>query len=369
MRIALSLLSLRPGAVGGAETYVRALVRHLPEAAEGDELVLVLDRDLARSVEAPGWTKAVAPVGARALVARRILEAYTPWRARALERFFEGVGADVALFPQQSIFPARVRTPAVLTAVDVQHLEHPEVFGLFDRTFRARAYPRSLEAARHVLAISEFTRRTLLDRCGVAPERVTAVPLGFTPRDVSRVEPHRASGPYLYYPAATFPHKAHDTLFRALGTLRRRGDLAWRLILSGATTSHWSRLRRLALEVGIGDVVEHLGFVSRDAVDSLYAGADAVVFPSRYEGFGLPVVEAAWFRRRVVTSRLPVFDEIGVPREWQIDFSDPDALTTALRRPGPTVLTRAPCTWSEVARRTVEVLRGVASPPTARGGR
>lgn len=292
MRIALSLLSLRPGAVGGAETYLRALVRHLPEVAGGDELLLVLDRDLARALEAPGWTPAVAPVGARALVAQRVLEAYTPWRARTMERLFDDLGAEVALFPQQSIFPARVRTPAVLTVVDVQHLEHPEHLGLFDRTFRARAYPRSLEAARHVLAISEFTRRTLVERCRLAPERITAVPLGFTPRDLSRVEPHRAAGRYLYYPAATFPHKAHDTLFRTLGALRRRGDLAHRLILSGATTSHWPRLRRLARQVGIDDLLEHRGFVSRDAVDSLYAGADAVVFPSRYEGFGLPVVEA-----------------------------------------------------------------------------
>lgn len=369
MKIALSLLSLRPGAVGGAETYVRALVRHLPEVAGGDELALVLDRDLARAIEAPGWTKVVAPVGARALVAQRILEAYTPWRARAMERLFDDLGADVALFPQQSIFPARVRTPAVLTVVDVQHLEHPEGFGLFDRTFRARAYPRSLEAALHVLAISEFTRSTLVERCGLAPERITAVPLGFTPRDVSRVEPHRAAGPYLYYPAATFPHKAHDTLLRTLGALRHRGDLAHRLILSGATTSHWRRLRRLARDVGIDDLLEHLGFVSRAAVDSLYAGADAVVFPSRYEGFGLPVVEAAQFRRRIVTSRLPVLDEIGVPRDWQIDFSDPDALAAALRRPGPTVLERAPSTWLETARRTREVLRTAAGPSAPGRGR
>jgi glycosyltransferase involved in cell wall biosynthesis len=355
----MSLLSLRPGAVGGAETYVRALVRELPAAAAGDELVLVLDRDLDRELPAAGWRKVVVPLGARAVVAQRILEAYTPWRARGLERLFDRLGADVALFPQQSIFPARQRTPAVLTVVDVQHLQQPENFGLFDRTFRPRVYPRSMAAARHLLAISEFTRRTLIETCGVAAEKVTAISLGFAPRDVSRVTPHRAGGPYLYYPAATFPHKAHDTLFRAIAELRRRGAFPYRLLLTGATTSHWRSLRRLMGVLGIGDVVEHLGFVSRAQVDALYAGAEAVVFPSRYEGFGLPVVEAAQFGRPIVTSRLPVFDEIGVPPEWQIDFADPGALAAALGRPGPTRLARAPATWSETARRTLEVLRAV----------
>ena len=360
MRLAMSLLALRPGQVGGAETYVRALVEWLPQVAVGDELLLLLDRDVDRGLPAPGWRKVVVPLSSRAVVAQRVLEAYTPWRAAGLERLVAALGADVLFFPQQSIFPARVKTPAVLTAVDVQYLFHPEHFGLFDRTFRPRVYPRSLATARHVLAISEFTKQTLVEPCGVAQEKVTAIPLGFTQRDVSQVEPHRNGLPYLYYPAATFPHKAHDTLLRTLAALRRRGELHHRLILTGARTSHWNTLARLVRELGMGDALQHLGFVSRDQVDALYAGADAVVFPSRYEGFGLPIVEAAQFGRRIVTSRLLVFDEIGVPREAQIDFEDPEALLAALARPGPTVLTVRPVTWKETAERTVEVLRRVA---------
>jgi len=360
VKLAMSLLALRPGQVGGAETYVRALVEWLPQVAGGDELLLVLDRDVDRGLAAPGWRKVVVPLSSGAVVARRILEAYTPWRAAGLERLVAALGADVLFFPQQSIFPARVKTPALLTAVDVQYLFHPEHFGLFDRTFRPRVYPRSLATARHVLAISEFTKRTLVEACGVAPEKVTAIPLGFTPRDMSRVEPYRIGAPYLYYPAATFPHKAHDVLLQALAELRWRGELRHRLILTGARTSHWKTLARLVRDLGMEDAVQHLGFVSRDQVDSLYAGADAVVFPSRYEGFGLPIVEAAQFGRRIVTSRLPVFDEIGVPAEAQINFEDPAALAAALARSGPTVLTVRPATWKETAERTVEALRRVA---------
>jgi glycosyltransferase involved in cell wall biosynthesis len=357
VRAALSLLAFRPGRVGGAETYVRHLVEWLPRVSPGDEFILVADRDVAPEVEAPGWRKVVVPFSARQVVVRRVLEAYTPWRATGLERTFAGIEADVLFFPQQSIFPTRVTTPSVVTVVDLQYLFHPENFGPFDRTFRPRVYPRSLRAASHVIAISEFTRGTLVEACGVPSAKVTTVPLGVTQRDISRVEPYRTGEPYLYYPAASFPHKGPEELFRTMAGMQRRGALRHRLVLTGARTGYWRRLARLARSLGIEDRVEHRGFVSRAEVDALYAGTDAVVFPSRYEGFGLPVIEAAQFGRRIVTSRLPVFDEIGVPAEAQIDFGDPAALEAALARSGPTVLLVRPLTWRETAERTVEVLR------------
>jgi glycosyltransferase involved in cell wall biosynthesis len=369
VRIALSLLSLRPGQVGGAETYVRALLRHLPEVADRDEMLLVLDRDLDREIEGGGWTKVVMPYGARELVARRIAEAYTPWRDRASERALAAARPDVTLFPQQSIFPHRAPGVAVLTAVDVQHLVLPGHFGLFDRTFRPRVYPRSMARAARVIAISEFTRSTLLERCGTPPGKVTAIPFGVEDQGAGR-EPAGPSrlveGPYLYYPAATWPHKAHASLFRAYATLRGRGEIVDRIVLTGQRTPLWEKeLLPLARKLGIERDVIHLGFVPFDEVRRLHAGATAVVFPTTFEGFGLPVLEAVQAGRKVVTSRLPVFDEIGVPARAQADFERPEEVLAALREPGPTRLLREPLTWHEVARRTIEALRAAARPTGA----
>ncbi len=364
MKLALSLLSLRAGRVGGAEMYVRKLLAELPGvAALGESLVAIMDRDLAATLETPGWERALVDRSARGVVAERVLEAFTPFRALGAERVFRDVGADVFLFPQQSVFPKRAPGKAVVTAVDVQHLYHPENIPRFERLYRRAIYPYSLRCADHVIAISEFTRRTLIERCGVPPERVTAIPLGYEARAASDVAPTAlVRGPYLYYPAATFAHKNHSELIRSYAVLRRRGDLDAKLVFTGMQTARWKSLARLALALGVADDVVHLGFLPYPEVRRVYAGAEAVLFPSRYEGFGIPVVEAAAeFRKKVIASDIPVFHEIGVPREWRIDFADPEQLASALARRGPTVLEKPPATWTECARGTLDVIRRVAS--------
>jgi len=364
MKLGVSLLSLRPGRVGGVETYVRRLLEELPRAADaGDRLAVVIDRDLAAELATPGFERVVVPRSSGEVVLERVLEAFTPYRARALERAFAELRADVVLYPQQSIFPRQAPGRAVVTAVDVQHLFLPENFGLFDRSFRAAVYPRSAARAARVLAISEFTRRTLVERAGLAPEKVIAVPFGHAPRaGAGEVAPtDRVPPPYLYYPAATFPHKNHAALIRSYAALRRRGDVAARLVFTGMRTALWKRLARLAARLGVGSDVVHLGYLPYPELRRVFAGAEAIVFPTRFEGFGLPVLEAVEFGKKVVTSRLEVFDEIGVPAEWQVDFDDPDALLAALRQPGPTVLARQPWSWAACARRTLDILREVAA--------
>jgi glycosyltransferase involved in cell wall biosynthesis len=365
VRIALSLLAFRPGRIGGAETYVRKLIAHLPSHAGSDSLVAVMDRDLAAALPTVGFERLIVGAGARRIVAERILETYAGRRARGLARAIDD-RADVVLFPQQSIFPLGVRARAVVVVHDLQHLAFPQNFGLFDTTFRARAYPASLARADRIVAISEVTRRELAGRCAIEPSRVQVIPHGLE-RVVTPVAPWSPGTPFLYYPAATHAHKGHDLLLRAFAGLRRRGLGPPRLVLSGQRTSLWGRLEKLGRELGVGEDVIHLGFLPGPEVDRVYAGADAVVFPTRFEGFGLPVLEAVERGKRVIVSRLSIFDELGVPRRWQIDFSHPDQLAAALALEGPTVLEKQPWTWSQVADRTLAILREAARGDAPRG--
>jgi glycosyltransferase involved in cell wall biosynthesis len=360
VRFAVSLLNYRPGRVGGVETYLRSLLPALPAAAGPDEVVVVAHPEAADAVRTAGLEVVALERSDAALVAARIAEAFTPWRDRAAERLFQRLAPDAILFPQQSIFPKRVAAPAVVTAVDVQHLVHPERFGAFDRSFRACLYPYSLRRAARVIAISECTRRSLIALARVPAGKVVAVPFGFTPSRESVTPTDAVDGPYLYYPAATFPHKNHRLLLRTCAELWRRGALEHRLVLTGERTREWRALQRLVRELGIQDRVLHLGYLPGAEVRRVYAGAAAVLFPTTFEGFGLPVLEAVEAGKKVITSRLDVFDEIGVPRAWQIDFADPGQLLAALQRPGVTVLDKPPSTWEENALATVRELRRAA---------
>ncbi len=366
MHFVISLLSFRPGRVGGgAETYLRELVANLPAVAGSDRLTAVLHTEAAQALDTPGIDRVVIPVADAGLVATRILEAFTPVRALSIERTFAALQPDAVLFPQQSVFPRRVPVRAVLTVHDLLHLAHPEVLSSFDRVFRAAIYGRSLRRAERIIAISDFTRRELVERCGVAPERIAVVRQGVRPPPAVQPSPWSgAAGPYLYYPAASWPHKAHATLFRSYAALRRAGRLDARLVLTGQRTSHWPALARLARDLGVCDDVLHLGFLPAREVESVYAGARALVFPSMHEGFGMPVLEAVRLGVPVITSRLEVFEEIGVPTARRIDFSDPEALARALADREPAALERQPLMWSEVARCTIEVLRAAAAAGT-----
>lgn len=359
----MSLLALRPGQVGGAETYLRQLISRLPDCAGGDRLILVADRDLAQSLQAPGWETVALPQAPARVIAGRILEAFSPLRDLPVERSFARLGADVVFFPQQSIYPGRIESPSVVTVVDVQHLVHPENFGAFDRLFRARVYPGSLARARHLIAISQSTRAMLVDRCAIDGKKITVIPLGIDESiDRAAIPPTAlVKAPYLYYPAATYPHKNHETLLRTFAALRHRHAISEKLVLSGLRTLLWKRrLAPLCSALGIDRDVEHLGFLPFAEVQRVFAGASAIVFPSAFEGFGLPVLEAAQFGKKVMTSRLDVFGEIGVPQRWQIDFSDPEALLSALQDPSSFSLTRPPITWRNCAAQTLDVLRRAA---------
>ena len=108
--------------------------------------------------------------------------------------------------------------------------------------------------------------------------------------------------------------------------------------------------------------MRHLGFISYEQVQRLSGGsADCILFPTTFEGFGLPVVEAFEARKKIIVSRLKIFGELGVPDRFQIDFADPDQLDAAIRLPGITTLLRRPWTWQETATATLDVLAHEAS--------
>jgi glycosyltransferase involved in cell wall biosynthesis len=314
MRVGIGLLTLIPGISGGSETYARELCRALARVGAHDYEALVstlapgsadgLDTVVATGYRAsattPGRLLAMASAAAR------------PGRLRAqLER------SDVVHYPLTVPVPP-VGRPTVLTLLDVQHLDLPALFPRGERLFRRLAYDRSARRAAHVVVISEWVRERVVDRLGLDPGRVHAIHLGVD-HETFMPDPGVERQPFLYYPARPWPHKNHARLYDALARLRKaRPEL--RLVLTGA--GHDPR--------GLPDGVDALGDVPLAERVSLYRRAAAVVFPSLYEGFGLPPIEAMACGCPVAASSAGSLPEVVGEAAARFDPHDPAAIAAGV---------------------------------------
>ncbi len=342
--VGISLLTLVPGIVGGSETYARELCRALARVGELEYRVLV------PSIAAD------AADGLPARVSRRYPASFsTAGRVRAmagglvrgggLRRELELDSLDAVHFPLSVMLPLVSAPPAATTILDLQHEFLPRNFPRWELAYRRYLYGASARRSRVVIAISEHGRETLVERLGLEPERVRTIHLGV---DLERFAPgEEAREPFLLYPANRWPHKNHETLFRAMELL---GE--YRLVLTG-------------YDGAVPDGVESRGRVSADELARLYRRASALVFPSLYEGFGQPVLEALASGCPVACSDLPPLREVAGDAAVYFEPSDAESIAAATRaavgRGGSSGPARAASfTWDECARRHDEVYRELA---------
>ena len=281
-RLAVNLLSLVPDDVGGAEEYaVRTLSAYARHGPANLRPVLYLSEDALGAH--PGLGEAfdveVHPNDGRRR-ARRVLTENTWLAART---------AGLAVHHLGGRIPARTSRPVAVTVHDLQPLDHPENFGPVKGAYLARAVPRSVARADVVVAVSDAVGRQIVDRLGADPDRVVTVSVGA--ETVASAPSVPAGPPTILYPAATHPHKNHRLLVEAFDQVAARHPDV-RLVLTGgqgaaeadvaraiATAEHAGRIDRTG-RVPAADLARHL------------ADADVVAFPSTYEGFGIPVLEA-----------------------------------------------------------------------------
>ncbi len=227
MRVGLSLLTLVPGISGGSETYVRELARALARVGTHEYVALVppLAPDAGGglpTVVAERYPSSTTTIGRLRAMGGATL------RPSGLRSLLGEV--DVVHYPLTVPVP-RPAGPHVITLLDVQHLDLPELFPRGERLFRKLAYDRASRRATEVIVISEFVRERVIERLRLDPEHVHAVWLGvdherFTPApDVPRE-------PLLLYPARPWPHKNHARLLEAFAEIRRRRP-ELRLLLTG----------------------------------------------------------------------------------------------------------------------------------------
>lgn len=307
--VAVNLLWCVPGQVGGSEQY---LVRQLLGLASQPTPFVATLYCLPSFVEAHDELASLHPMVASTVNGtsrpRRVLAEHT-WLRRKTRH------ADV-VHHGGGTTPAVGRRPIVLTIHDLQYLTHPEYLTPTKRRYLERTIPRSVGRAAVVAVPTDYVRRTVVEAYGTDPDRVLVVPHGVEASlggdAPSALELRRrygiGAGRLIVYPAITHPHKNHRFLLELMA--RHWTDPDLRLVLLGGTGSAEAEVAADITRLGLGPRVIRPGRVPDAHRDGLVAAADALVFPSEYEGFGAPVVEAMSLGTPVICSDQPALAEV-----------------------------------------------------------
>lgn len=328
--------SLIPGEAGGVEQATEALVSALGKLTDGDEEFVVLtdaraphwlDERLGpntRAVSRPGKPQArrravkeairhVPPLFLALRAARRrlrptgLLESHDP--------FVEALQPDVVHFPYQTFYPTSA--PSLFGPHDLQHLHFPEFFPADVVRERQALYPAWCSRATAIEVAAAQVKNDLSERLGVprskiyvvhrpSPTQFAAEPNIATLTEVR--EQYRLPESFVYFPAQSWPHKNHLRLLQAVSSLRDSGR-PLNLVLSGRQNEHWPEISAEIRRLGLEAQVTALGYIPGHHVRPLYRLAAFTVFPTLFEGGGIPAMEALTEGSPLTCSDLPVLKE------------------------------------------------------------
>jgi glycosyltransferase involved in cell wall biosynthesis len=310
MKVGINLLYLVPDVVGGTEVHARGLLNAMAEAAPDFEFVVYLNRRAADwHLPAANMERVVCSVDGGAASARYAFE------QMALPSLLRKHAVSL-VHSFGYVSPLRTPCPALVTIHDLNYLAFGEQMPWARRSALRFFVARSARAAARVFAVSEFTRREIIERLGVPENRVRVIHNACSPRDwrgktgadVVSGAPRDEARPYIIAFSSSTPNKNLPRLIEAFLRLRARERLPHQLKLVGHVPS---ALARWAGDgPGDGDSVRFTGHLPDAEVVRLLAGAEMLVFPSLYEGFGLPVLEAMDAGVPVACSRAAAIPEV-----------------------------------------------------------
>lgn len=330
LRAAVNLLWCVPGEVGGSEEYLTrqlvGLTRIDPDRRSVEPTLFALEGYVAAHPELAAAVPTVSPRADGRARSRRVAIEHT-WLARRTS-----AGRFDLVHHGGGTAPSVGARPCVLTIHDLQYLVHPEFFSPVKLRYLRSAVPRSVGRAAVVTTPTDHVRATVVDAFGISADRVVVVPHGITPPPVDRAPVDEAAlrarydlgrGPVLVYPAITHPHKNHGVLLEALA--RHWTDPDLRLVLLGGRGAADHAVSARIADLGLADRVIRPGRVPDEDRDGLLGIADALVFPSRFEGFGAPVIEAMALGTPVICSDDAALAEVVGDAAIVVDADDVEA--------------------------------------------
>jgi glycosyltransferase involved in cell wall biosynthesis len=325
MRIGVNALYLIPGGVGGTEIYLRSLLAALAEIDSANEYFVFTNRETGASLVPKQANFHHAPQAVRAVNRpARLL-----WEQIVLPVQVARLRLDV-LFNPGFTAPLLCGCPQVTVFHDLQHKRHPEYFRWFDLPFWNFFLYWSAKVSSVVVAVSGATRDDLVRWYRLPESKLRTIPSGVDPHFFS-LAARRAPEPFLLAVSTLHPHKNLDGLLRAFALFRDHHP-EYRLIVSGIHGFFSPQLHALRESLQLKDSVEFPGWILRADLYDLYRRATAFFYPSLFEGFGLPVLEALAAAVPTACSAIEPLNQIAGYAALKFDPRDPAAIAAAMRR-------------------------------------
>jgi glycosyltransferase involved in cell wall biosynthesis len=341
------------GQNGGAGLVATTLVHHLSKLAPELALTLLtsdashaelasLDASNVRRqcvTSSPSSRSLARGVANKLLPTQARERLRTVWSLTKSRRYATVVGQlrpDLLLCPFTIPYFWQPGVPCVSIVYDLQHLAYPDFFTAEQRVSRQRHVAEAYARSARVVCISEYVRGTLLASLKASPERVATIPLGVLQNLAS---PDRAvidrlglrGAKFLLYPANYWPNKNHPQLFEALSLYSRSHPVSQlRLVLTGFPNALMRSLEKTANSLALSDAIIFAGYVRSEELAALLDSCVGLVFPSLYEGFGMPVLEAMARNRPVLCSNVTSLPEVAGDAAIYFDPANPAEIAAAI---------------------------------------
>jgi len=311
MRVGIDLLWLKVGKVGGTESYIRNLLDGLYEHSNNKELqfVLFLAKDnhhtFYKYFDKENFTKIIMPIQSKNAIIRIIKENLL------LNKYAKDNNVDLMFVPVYSKpLSKNKKIPYIITIHDLQALHYPEYFSKIKNLWLKYAWKRCAITADRIVAISNFVKRDIEDKLGIARNKIEVIynPItnleNFEDFDKIKSKYNIKENNYYYTVSALLPHKNLKTLILLMKKLKEENnDLDKKLVITGVSGNDRSKINQLIHDLSLNKEVVFTGFISNEERNTLYKNAKIFLFPSIFEGFGMPPIEAMMLGTPVITTK------------------------------------------------------------------
>ena len=363
MKIGVILANLYPGKIGGAEQYVRNVLHEMSQI-EGLEIYAFVN-----SVAYPSFfNEGCAQI-------KKIKDE----EDRDTQLFFwiDYLNIDILFCPLFFIAPNNSPIPAVASILDVQHEFFPQYFEPKVLKEIRKSTASTLTQADGILTISEYSKKTIIDKYNIPDKKIAVTYLNSDAAFEQNISDEkrqqikkRIGAEYIFYPANTWPHKNHINLLKAYKILKDKYHIRHKLVFTGDSKQRKKDIDDYIIENDLDNDIVYLGYLPQEDMPAVFANASVLAFPSVFEGFGIPLVEAMRARVAIACSTCGSIPEVAGDAAIYFDANNPEdialkinelienvALRDELIKKGEKIARRY--SWKKCAEETVNYLKKV----------